>query len=65
MYCIILVNDIFLTSVTNDEAINILRNAGSEINLTDKHYKSEPAFLRMLIASSCVTDVRKMSLTSI
>ena len=26
---------------------------------------SEPAFLRMLIASSCVTDVRKMSLTRI
>ena len=41
----ILVNDIFLTSVTHDEAINILRNAGSEINLTVKHYKSAAPFL--------------------
>ena len=40
-----LVNDIFLTSVTHDEAINILRNAGSEINLTVKHYKSAAPFL--------------------
>ena len=39
------VNEIFLTSVTHDEAINILRNAGSEINLTVKHYKSAAPFL--------------------
>jgi len=42
---IVKVNDIFLTSVTHDEAINILRNAGSEINLTVKHYKSAAPFL--------------------
>ena len=35
----------FLTSVTHDEAINILRNAGSEVNLTVKHYKSAAPFL--------------------
>ena len=34
-----------MTSVTHDEAINILRNAGSEVNLTVKHYRSAAPFL--------------------
>lgn len=42
---IVKVNDNFLTSVTHDEAINILRNAGSEVTLTVKHYKSAAPFL--------------------
>ena len=40
-----LVNDTYMTSVTHDEAINILRNAGSEVNLTVKHYRSAAPFL--------------------
>ena len=28
-----------MTSVTHDEAINVLRNAGSEVHLTVKHYR--------------------------
>ena len=42
---IVKVNENFLTSVTHDEAINILRNAGSEVTLTVKHYKSAAPFL--------------------
>ena len=34
-----------MTSVTHDEAINVLRNAGSEVHLTVKHYRSAAPFL--------------------
>jgi hypothetical protein len=34
-----------LTSVTHEEAIDILREAGPEVILTVKHYKSAAPFL--------------------
>ena len=40
-----LVNHTLLTSVTHGEAIDILRDAGPEVNLTVKHYKSAAPFL--------------------
>jgi len=42
---IVKVNDTYMTSVTHDEAINVLRNAGSEVHLTVKHYRSAAPFL--------------------
>ena len=39
------VNHTLLTSVSHEEAINILRDAGSEVTLTVKHYKSAAPFL--------------------
>jgi hypothetical protein len=39
------VNHTTLTSATHDEAINVLRNSGSELTLTVKHYKSAAPFL--------------------
>ena len=42
---LITVNDTYMTSMTHDEAINVLRNAGSEVHLTVKHYKSAAPFL--------------------
>ncbi len=38
-------NHTTLTSATHDEAINVLRNSGSELTLTVKHYKSAAPFL--------------------
>jgi hypothetical protein len=42
-FCV--VNHTNLTSATHEEAINILRNSGSELTLTIKHYKSAAPFL--------------------
>lgn len=42
---IIKVNQMSLANVTHDEAINILRNAGPEVILTVKHYRSAAPFL--------------------
>ena len=41
----ILVNHTLLTSVTHEEAIDILREAGPDVILTVKHYKSAAPFL--------------------
>ena len=45
MFCLLLVNHTLLTSVTHQEAIEILREAGPEVTLTVKHYKSAAPFL--------------------
>ena len=42
---IVKVNHTLLTSVSHEEAINILNNAGGEVTLTVKHYKSAAPFL--------------------
>ena len=42
---ILSVNHTLLTSVTHEEAIDILREAGPEVILTVKHYKSAAPFL--------------------
>ena len=44
-YFFVTVNHTSLTSATHDEAINVLRNSGSELILTVKHYKSAAPFL--------------------
>ena len=39
------VNHTLLTSVTHEDAIDILKEAGPEVTLTVKHYKSAAPFL--------------------
>lgn len=42
---IVRVNHTSVANVSHDEAINILRNAGAEVTLTVKHYRSAAPFL--------------------
>ena len=42
---LISVNHTLLTSVTHEDAIDILKEAGPEVTLTVKHYKSAAPFL--------------------